>query len=140
MKNVQTDQDDLIYKGNGKDVGDLHCRREIVVDEENRPVQTAIYSTWELDTDDLATVQSTHRIALGVFVEPIPPVSLSVVDEQGALRTALTMGPPVARDHLKRAIHRLVEVLRDEHGVDAADPDDVMAGLEQCLEETVHEA
>jgi len=60
----------FVYEGGSDAVGDLACRRE----------NGEVYSHWELTPNELA--QLTHgdaHIELGIFAEPIPPVSLRVV-------------------------------------------------------------
>jgi hypothetical protein len=93
---------------------------------------TTITSFWEMDTDELAAVMQSHQVRLTVWGEPVPPVALAVIAPEGSNLSQDEWEPPVARPHLKRAISKLVERLRED-GFDPASAEDVMSGLEECL-------
>jgi hypothetical protein len=61
------------YLGNGADIGDLPCRRELV---DGVNVVRAYYKP---DADDLEELNRGGTIVLGIWgCEPIPPVSLGI--------------------------------------------------------------
>jgi hypothetical protein len=93
---------------------------------------TSISSWWMLDTDDMVNIQQSHMIRLLIWGEPIPPVSLAVVgskDEEA-------QEAPISRPHLERAVDLLCKKLKDMGYQGVAPPDEILAGLDQCLMET----
>jgi hypothetical protein len=78
MKPVRTERSNFTYRGPSPEVGDLPCRREGGV----------VYSTWELSSDERIAIAEGANIELGIFHEPIPPVSLAID------QTPVDLGPP----------------------------------------------
>lgn len=78
MKPVRTERSNFTYFGPSPEVGDLPCRREGGV----------VYSTWELSSDERIAVAEGANIELGIWHEPIPPVSLAID------QTPIDLGPP----------------------------------------------
>lgn len=62
----------MTYLGPSPDVGDLPCRRE-------RP--GLVYSTWEFTPEERIAIAEGSNLLLGIWTEPIPPVSLALSDE-----------------------------------------------------------
>lgn len=86
MKPVKTPDTQFDYKGPTPDIGDLPCYRV-------RP--GFILSEWELTKAERIAIARGARIELGIHTEPIPPVSLHVVqrDAEGALSYVDEHGP-----------------------------------------------
>lgn len=59
----------MVYLGNGLDVGDLHVMRI-------QPGQVDI--VYELDEDDRKMIAEGGKVVLGIYAEPMPPVSVRV--------------------------------------------------------------
>lgn len=107
--------------------GRMPVERELVTNTRGETTSVVI-STWEADTDELAAIMVTGRVELAIWGEPIPPVNVAPPEQVMRVKD-----PPIARAHLERAIHALVGVLKKEYGFDAAAPEDVIAGLDECL-------
>lgn len=73
MRPVKHEAADVCYRGSTADVGDLWCYRE------HPGVIVVVY---ELDDEDRALVAAGGRVMLGIGAEPIPPISMQVVDER----------------------------------------------------------
>lgn len=73
MKSVRTAASNLVYVG-PPGVGDLHCERI---------QQGLIASVWQLSADERRAIAAGANVKLWVYQEPIPAVSLEVVDERG---------------------------------------------------------
>ena len=136
VKPVRTPESNLCYRlPSGDEENDLPCERVPLKEpDESGRVPTAIRSTWELDSDDMAAVMQTRRVELTVWGEPVPPVALGAVLPGTTETTAASEGdpPPVTYAHLRRAIGLLVTELRGM-GESPAPASDVMRGLETCL-------
>lgn len=74
MRPVRTAKSNLVYVGPTPNIGDLHCERR---------APGRIYSVWEPTPDERKAIADGANIELGVMGEPIPPVSLVVVSDQG---------------------------------------------------------
>lgn len=74
MKPVRTSRSNLVYRGPTVDINDLHCERV-------RPGQ--IRSIWWFTPAERQAIASGANLSLTILGEPIPPVSLGVIDEQG---------------------------------------------------------
>jgi hypothetical protein len=73
MKPVRTITSNLVYVG-PPGVGDLHCQR----------VEPGlIRSVWHPSALQRKAIADGANIALWVYTEPIPPVAVTVTDEQG---------------------------------------------------------
>lgn len=72
MKPVKHAGADVVYRGPTPDIGDLWCFRD-------RP--GLIRVVYELDDQERETIAKGGRIMLGIWAEPIPPVSMQVIDE-----------------------------------------------------------
>ncbi|HUR86033.1 MAG TPA: hypothetical protein VMY78_11865 [Solirubrobacteraceae bacterium] len=66
----------FVYRGPTADIGDLHVRR--APHESGGNVVEVVY---ELDDGDRRLIAEGGRIRLGIFNEPIPPVSMAVIPE-----------------------------------------------------------
>lgn len=75
MEPVETAKSNLTYDGDGDQVGDLPCERTTV------DGLTVIYAVYELDDDDRRMIAAGANIKLGIWAEPISPVSLMVTEE-----------------------------------------------------------
>lgn len=81
MRPVKTKRSNLVYRGDGADVIDLPCERARL---EGGSVDGAgvIYSVWELADEEREHVARGGNLKVGIlFMEPIPPISLEIVDE-----------------------------------------------------------
>lgn len=81
MQPIKTANSNLVYRGSPPDIVDLPCERA----EIHGGLQdggTAIYSVWELTDEEREQIARGGNVKLGVFTEPIPPVSLEVVVEE----------------------------------------------------------
>lgn len=161
MQVVKTPESNLNYQlPGGTEKNDLPCEREVIGWYVDHPIKgrmpvpegglvavmhasgriehreahaaTRIRSVWELDTDELAAVTQTHRLALHIYGEPVPPVALGVISPADRKEDSADWEPPVARAHLARAITLLVEKLKED-GFDPAPAEDVLSGLDECL-------
>lgn len=70
MLPIRTERSNFTYTApsNALEVGDLPCRREGGV----------VYSTWELTPEERIAIAEGANIELGIWHEPIPPVSLAI--------------------------------------------------------------
>lgn len=73
MKPVKLDHHNFTYAGPTDGIGDLSCFRN----EEDG----GVYSHWRLSSEEVQSIVDGALIELGVFVEPIPPVSLNIFDK-----------------------------------------------------------
>lgn len=73
MKPVRTASSDMVYVG-PPGIGDLHCQRV---------VPGRIRSVWYLTPEERAAVAAGANIGLDIVTEPIPPVAVFVIEEQG---------------------------------------------------------
>lgn len=73
MKPVRHADADVVYRGMEPDVGDLWCFRW-------EPGLIGI--VYEFDDEERAQIAAGGRLLLSVHTEPIPPLSLSVIDEE----------------------------------------------------------
>jgi hypothetical protein len=73
VKPVKHAGSDVCYRGPSPDIGDLWCMRE-------RP--GLINVVYELDDAERAQIAAGGRIMLGVWNEPIPPLSMRILDER----------------------------------------------------------
>lgn len=71
MRPTRTGSSNFTYVGPTPAIADLPCRREY----------GAVYAAFELTDDERAMIASGAVVELGIFTEPIPPVSLRVVNE-----------------------------------------------------------
>lgn len=74
MDPIKRDSHDLTYAGPTPDIGDLSCERR----------DGAIYSHWRPSAEELEELKAGGVIELGIFTEPIPPVSIGVVKDEAA--------------------------------------------------------
>lgn len=84
MRPVKTTRSNLVYRGDGADIIDLHCERATL---EGGSVDGGgvIYSVWKLSEGEREHVARGGKLKVGIlFMEPIPPVSLEIVDEEEA--------------------------------------------------------
>lgn len=72
MRPVKHDEADVVYRGPTPDIGDLWCQRE-------RP--GLIRVVYELDDEDRQLIAAGGRIMLGIWTEPIPPISMQAIPE-----------------------------------------------------------
>lgn len=67
MKPVKHDGCNIIYFGNGENIGDLHCQRI----EPGR-----IEIVYELEDWEREMIAEGGKVVLGIWNEPMPPVSM----------------------------------------------------------------
>lgn len=77
MKPVRTRTSNCTYLGPREDIGDLPCER-VRYDDGDR----VVYAVYELTDEDRKAIADGANVKLGIWTEPIPPVSLRVTDEQ----------------------------------------------------------
>lgn len=70
MRPIRTQTCNLVYKGPTPGIGDLHCERVRAGE---------IVSFWRPSRDELEAIAAGAVIELSIFGEPIPPVSVNVV-------------------------------------------------------------
>jgi hypothetical protein len=66
----------FVYRGPRADIGDLHVARVPVAGG------IVVEVVYELDDHDRQLIAEGGRIRLGIFNEPIPPVSMTVLPEE----------------------------------------------------------
>jgi hypothetical protein len=71
MRAVRTERSNFTYLGPVPRVADLPCRRE----------DGKVFAVYELTDEERLMVANGAQICLGVYCEPIPPVSMSIVNE-----------------------------------------------------------
>lgn len=73
MKPVRTTRSNFVYRGPRPDIGDLWVERV--------PERRVVNSSWVLEPGELEALTSgEYVVQLGIYgMEPIPPVSLSIV-------------------------------------------------------------
>lgn len=92
MNPIRTSGSNFVYRGPTPDVGDAWVERH--------RSEHAVYLTWELSDDERLALLGGATIRLGIFnMEPIPPVSLAVSDQQ-----ALSPAGAELRDRALRAL------------------------------------
>lgn len=74
MRPVRTAESNLVYVGPTPDIRDLHCQRE---------APGVITSIWWLTDREREAIGRGANIRLTILTEPIPPVSLGVIDSAG---------------------------------------------------------
>ena len=72
MDPVKRSDHNFVYTGPTPDIGDLSVQREPGV----------AYSHWKPTPEELATLNAGGEVRLGVFQEPMPPVSLGVAEAE----------------------------------------------------------
>lgn len=81
MKPIKTARSNLVYHGDGADIMDLHCER-MEVEGGSVDGGSGVFSVWEFSEEEREHVSRGGNLKVGVlFVEPVPPVSLQIVDE-----------------------------------------------------------
>lgn len=73
MEPVKLEKHNFTYKGSTPEVGDLSCERR----------HGGVFSHWQPSDDELRILNDGGYVELGVFTEPIPPVSLKAVESDG---------------------------------------------------------
>lgn len=73
MKPVKHAGADVCYRGPTEDIGDLWCMRD-------RP--GLIRVVYEFDDAEREAIANGGRVMLGIYTEPIPPVSMQVIPEE----------------------------------------------------------
>jgi hypothetical protein len=76
---IKTQSTNFNYRGPREGIGDLPCERRSV--DEGKA--TAIFATYQLEDWERKLISEGHNIELGIwYIEPIPPVSISVTPAQ----------------------------------------------------------
>ncbi len=75
MKGIRTPITELVYRGPTPDIGDLWCHREEF---------GVIMSVWEPSDEERQLIAEGGNIVLWIHTEPIPPVALSVWNDDDA--------------------------------------------------------
>jgi hypothetical protein len=73
MRPVKHAGADVVYSGPSPEIGDLWCMR----DEPG-----LIRVVYELDDNDREMIAAGGRVFLGIWTEPIPPISMQVIPEE----------------------------------------------------------
>jgi hypothetical protein len=73
VRPVRTTWMKIVYRGDGKEVGDLWSHRED---------GGTIVSLWKPEAGELELLNAGGAVALRIHHEPIPPVSMLVVDAE----------------------------------------------------------
>lgn len=71
---IRTARSNFVYRGPTPDVGDAWVRRG--------GSDRGVYLVWQPSDEERAAIAAGDYIELGIFVEPIPPVSLNVTRER----------------------------------------------------------
>lgn len=74
MTPVRTASSNLVYRGPSPDIRDLHCERI-------RP--GVIRSVWWFTPAERAAIAAGANLSLTILTEPIPPVSLHLIQDDG---------------------------------------------------------
>jgi hypothetical protein len=70
---VRTASSNFVYRGPRPDIGDAWVRRE---------PGHQVYMVWQPSDEERAAIAAGANVELGIFMEPIPPVSLNVTTER----------------------------------------------------------
>lgn len=70
MKPVKHAGSNLVYRGNSADIGDLWCMRQ-------KPGHIDV--VYEFTDEERQMIAEGGKILLGIYHEPIPPVSMAVM-------------------------------------------------------------
>jgi hypothetical protein len=73
VRPVRIASSDVVYRGPTDEIGDLWCRRL---------VPGTIESVWEPDEGERQILAAGGRVLLVLHSEPIPPVSMMVLDDE----------------------------------------------------------
>jgi hypothetical protein len=72
MRPIKFEGADVVYLGPTPDIGDLWVRR----------VQPGrVEAVYELTDEDRALIAAGGRVRIGIYTEPMPPISLAVISE-----------------------------------------------------------
>lgn len=71
MRPIRHEGSNFVYRGPSDEVGDLWVQRQ--------PVIGCVEVIYELTDDDRQTIAEGGFIRLGIWTEPIPPVSMAVI-------------------------------------------------------------
>lgn len=82
MNPVNNSLCNFTYLGPTEDIMDLPCRRETVSNI------NAVFSFWKPTPAELEYLSKGGTVRLGIYNEPIPPVSLDVIFTEDDLETA----------------------------------------------------
>lgn len=80
MKPVHTARSNFTYVGPTPQIGDLHCH---VPHPAERTPNGPVESVWWFTPEERMAIARGANIRLAIMQEPMPPVHLSVTDEQG---------------------------------------------------------
>lgn len=75
MRPIKTAACDDIYRGPTPEIGDLHCQRLS---------PGAIRSFWKPSEEELAALNAGGAVQLDVFMEPLPPLAVNVINAEKA--------------------------------------------------------
>lgn len=81
MDSVKHPRCNFTYLGPTDDIGDLHVERVPKIGGGN-----VVYSYWRPDAEELALLNAGGTVQLGIWAEPIPPVSVGVEAADGETR------------------------------------------------------
>lgn len=71
MHPIRTEQANVVYRGPRDDIGDLWVQRDAQLG--------GVFATYELTDEDRAMLAQGGHLELGIYCEPMPPVSLRVM-------------------------------------------------------------
>ena len=74
MKPVRTSSSNLVYLGPSPEIADLHCERL---------APGRIRSAWWFTPAERAAIAAGANLSLTILGEPIPPVSLHLIRDEG---------------------------------------------------------
>lgn len=69
---IRTASSNFVYRGPSLDIGDAWVRRE----------RGVVYLVWQPSDDERSAIAAGANVELGVYMEPIPPVSLGITTER----------------------------------------------------------
>lgn len=74
MRPIRTENSNHTYMGPTPEIADLPCERS----------RGAVYGVWALTDEEREMIANGAQIKLGIFTEPIPPVSVELTNEPEA--------------------------------------------------------
>ena len=82
MKPIKTENSNHVYRGDGRDVADLHCRVATLESHDYQDGALITMAVWEPDEEERKRIAEGSNIEVGIlYANPMPPTVVSVTDE-----------------------------------------------------------
>ncbi len=83
MRPIKTDRSNHVYRGDGRDVTDLHCRVARLESHDYQDGALITLAVWEPDEEERERIAQGANIEVGIlYANPIPPTVVSVTEEK----------------------------------------------------------